>query len=1029
LFENNTNTIHLIKPPTKIRIMKKHYLLLKVLFLVLGLAIGSQGFAQGIKVTGKVTDASDGKTIPGVTILVQNTTTGTITDIDGRYSLTVDPGTTLVFSFVGYNTQEVLVGAQTTIDVELTSSITELEEAVIIGYGTVKKSDATGSIATISSADFNRGAITSPQELLVGKTTGVVITSSGGAPGASSTIRVRGGSSLNTSNDPLIVIDGVPIDNSSISGSPNILATINPNDIESFTVLKDASATAIYGSRASNGVIIITTKRGTSAGSQKLKISYNGNISMNTIPNTLEVLSGDEFRSLAQELKDKGFSGLNNKALKRLGSENTDWQSQIYESSMTQDHNLSFYGNLKSLPYRVSLGYTDQEGIVKLTNMNRLTGAVSLNPTLLDGHLKVDFNIKGSQEKFKFGEAGAVGSALAYDPTQPVRNGNNRFGGYFTWVNLSDTLADGSMDPNGQPNPIGVSNPVAQIEQTENNSTVNRSIGNLQLDYRLHFLPELRAILNVGYDYSSSEGINNAPQDAAFTFRDDIGRFTDYTQDKKMEVLDFYFNYLKNVESISSKFDLTAGYSWQHFQREGTNWARTYQGNIDNDSLDYTEYINENFLISFFGRLNYTLMDKYLLTVTMRNDGSSKFAEENRWGLFPSVAFAWKMNNEGFLRNYDNLTDLKLRLGYGVTGQQDIGLNYPAIAIYQVADPTAYYQFGNEWIPTLRPNAYDKNIKWESTTTYNIGLDYGFFNNRVTGAIDAYIRETNDLIATVPIPAGTNFSNFLTTNVGSLENRGIEFLIDVKPVVTKDITWNIGYNISYNRNEITKILLTDNPDFIGVPMGNISGGVGNQVQSNNVGSPAYSFNVFQQVYDANGMPIEGLYIDRSEEGGNISGNNNNKYLYKKPAPDVVMGLSTNFRYKNFDAMVSARVNLGNYVYNNVASDRAVYSSLYNQSGFFNNLPTQVNLSRFNTPQYFSDFYVENASFFRLDNISIGYNVDKLFTEKLDARFSFTVQNAFIITKYNGLDPEVDGGIDNNIYPRARTFVLGVNVNF
>lgn len=1010
--------------------MKKHYSLLKVLFLLLGLAFGFQGYSQGISVSGRVTDANDGQTIPGVTILVQNTSTGTITDIDGKYSLNVDPGATLIFSFVGYNTQEIAVGNQTKINVVLVSSVTELEEAVIIGYGAVKKSDATGSVAVVSSKDFNRGAITSAQELLAGKATGVVITSNGGAPGASSTIRIRGGSSLNSSNDPLIVIDGVAIDNTGISGSANILSTINPNDIESFTVLKDASATAIYGSRASNGVILITTKRGTSAGSKKLKISYNGNISMNTIPSTLEVLSGDEFRELATDLKNRGFSGLNDKALSRLGSENTDWQSEIYESSITQDHNLSIYGNLKSLPYRVSLGYTDQDGIVRLTNMKRTTAAVSLNPTLLNNHLKIDFNLKGSQEKHQFADGGAVGSSVAFDPTQPVLNGNTRFGGYFTWANLSDTLANGQMDPNGNPNPIGVSNPVALLEQTENNSTVNRSIGNMQFDYKVHFLPELRAILNLGYDYSSSEGINNAPETAAFTFRDGIGRYVDYTQDKKMELLDFYFNYVKELSSLSSKVDLTAGYSWQHFQREGTSWTRTFQGNIDNDSLRYTDYINENFLVSFFGRLNYSLMDKYLLTVTMRNDGSSRFSEENRWGLFPAVAFAWKMNNEGFLSNYDKLTDLKLRLGWGVTGQQDIGDNYyPYQAIYQIADPTAYYQFGDQWIPTLRPNRYDKNIKWETTTTYNIGFDYGFFNNRVTGAIDAYVRQTDDLIANIPIASGTNFSNFLTTNVGSLENRGIEFMIDVKPIVTKDVSWNIGYNISYNKNEITKLLLTDDPEFTGVATGGISGGVGNFIQRHSIGSAANSFYVFQQVYDVNGMPIEGLYIDRSGEGGNVAGNDENKYLYEKPAPDVVMGLSSTFRYKNFDAMVSARVNLGNYVYNNVASDRAVYSSLYNQSGFFNNLPTQVNNTKFNNPQYWSDFYVENASFFRLDNISVGYNVNKLFTEKLDARFSFTVQNAFIITKYNGLDPEVSGGIDNNIYPRARTFVLGVNVNF
>lgn len=1009
--------------------MKKHYELLKVLFLLLGLAFVSHGYSQGIRVSGKVTDARDGQSLPGVSILVKNTSTGTITDIDGKYTLNVEPGAVLAFSFIGYNTQEIEVGAQTTINVFLVPSVTELEEAVIIGYGAVKKSDATGSVAVVSSKDFNRGAITTPQELLAGKTTGVVITSSGGSPGAGATIRIRGGSSLNTSNDPLIVIDGVAIDNTGISGSSNVLAAINPNDIESFTVLKDASATAIYGSRASNGVILITTKKGTSAGADKLRISYNGSIGLNTVPNKIELLSGDEFRALATDLKNQGLSGLSDKALKRLGNENTDWQDEIYRNSLTQDHNLSFYGNLKSLPYRVSVGFTDQDGILRETNMKRTTGALSLNPTLLDKHLKLDLNIKGSQEKQQYSDYGAVGSAVAFDPTQPVKNGNTKFGGYFTWVNLSDTLADGSMNPNGNPNPIGVSNPVALLEQTENNSTVNRAIGNAQFDYKMHFLPDLRAILNLGFDYSNSEGVNNAPPDAAFTFRDGIGRYTDYTQKKKMELLDFYFNYVKEISSIDSKIDATAGYSWQHFQREGTSWTRTYQGNIDKDSLRYTDYINENYLISFFGRLNYSLKDKYLLTFTLRNDGSSRFAKENRWGLFPSVAFAWKMNNERCFSKYDNLSDLKLRLGWGVTGQQEIGNYYPYLAIYQISDPTAAYQFGDQWYLTYRPNPYDKNIKWESTTTYNIGFDYGFFENRVTGAIDAYYRKTEDLIANVPIASGTNFSNYLTTNVGSLENRGVEFLIDVKPVVTRDVTWNIGYNVSYNKNEITKLLMTDDPDFNGVPVGRISGGVGNFIQRNSVGYPAGSFFVFQQVYDVNGMPIEGLYIDRSGEGGNVAGNEENKYHYEKPAPDFAMGLSSSLRYKNFDAMVSARINLGNYVYNNVASDRAVYSSLYNQSGFFNNVPSQVNLTKFVNPQYWSDFYVENASFFRLDNISVGYNVDKLFTEKLNARFSLTVQNAFIITKYNGLDPEVSGGIDDNIYPRARTFVLGININF
>jgi len=1011
--------------------MKKHSTLLKVLFLFLSLTFAYQGFAQGVRITGKVTDANDGKTMPGVTIAVKNTTTGTITDIDGNFTLNVNKGAALVFSFIGYNTQEVVIADQVTLKIVMVPSVTTLEEAVVIGYGTVKKSDATGSVAVVSSKDFNRGSITSPQELLVGKSTGVVITSSGGAPGAGATIRIRGGSSLNASNDPLIVIDGIPVDNTGISGSANPLSVINPNDIESFTVLKDASATAIYGSRASNGVILITTKKGTSAGGKKLAVNYNGTFSLSTVPGTIEVFSGDEFKALVTDLKDKGYSGLNDKALKRLGSENTDWQKEIYRSAFTHDHNLAVSGTaVKNLPYRASLGYTSQDGILKATNMSRLSGAFGLNPTLLKDHLKVDINFKGSQSKYEFSNAGAVGSAVVYDPTQPVMNGNTRFGGYHTWVNLADTLEDGSMNPNGYPNPIGVSNPVALLEQTTNNSTVNRYLGNAQFDYKFHFLPELRANLNVAFDKSSSEGINNAPNEAAWTFRQGIGQKIDYTQDKSMELLDFYLNYVKEIPSILSKIDLTAGYSWQHFQREGTNFSRNGDGTTVQDS---TEYINENFLVSFFGRLNYILNEKYLLTVTLRDDGSSRFSEDNRWGLFPAVALAWKIKEEGFAKDVPNLSDMKLRLGYGITGQQDVGNNfrdyYPYIATYVSSEPTAYYQFGSTFYPTLRPNPYDANLKWETTTTYNVGLDYGFYDNRISGAIDYYVRQTEDLIGYIPIAVGSNFSNYLTTNVGSLENRGIEFMIDVKPVVTKDVLWTIGYNVSYNKNEITKISQNDDPAYTGVPTGGISGGVGNFIQNHNVGYASSSFYVFQQVYDGSGMPIEGLYIDRSGQGGNVAGNELNKYHYQKPAPDVVMGLSSNLRYKKFDALLSCRVNIGNYVYNNVASDRAVYSSLYNQSGYFNNLPTQVNNTKFNTPQYWSDFYIENASFFRMDNISIGYSFNELFSQKLDARFSFTVQNAFVITKYNGLDPEVDGGIDNNFYPRARTFVFGINLNF
>lgn len=1002
--------------------MKKNLISFRILLLLVTWAFAFQAFAQEIQVTGKVSDAKDGNSLPGATVQIVGTTTGTLTDLDGKYSIKVKSGSVLSFSFIGYNSQEVTITNQKTVNVSLQQSSTTLEQVVVIGYGQVRKSDATGSINVLGSKDFNKGAISSPQELLVGKSTGVVITSNSGAPGSGATIRIRGGSSLNASNDPLIVIDGVPIDNGGTSGTANGLSFINPNDIESFTVLKDASATAIYGSRASNGVILITTKKGASG--KKMELTYNGQASVGTIPKFVEVYSGDDFRAMVNKKYAEGLPGLSAKSLTRMGNENTDWQKEIYQMAIGQDHNLSLSGTVSKIPYRVSLGYTDKNGILKTTNFKRNSVAVGLNPSLLDDHLKININFKGSASTENFGNTGAIGSALAYDPTQPVMNGNTSFGGYHTWTNLADTLPDGSMNPDGYPNPIGVSNPVALLDLTDNIGKVNRTMGNIQFDYKFHFLPDLRANLNLAYDKSSSKGHDNAPDYAAWTFRQGKGQKKDYTQDKNMNLLDFYLNYSKELPSASSKFDLTGGYSWQHFKKTDFNYSRNGDGTQLQDSA---EHPTESFLVSFFGRLNYTLMDKYLLTFTLRDDGSSKF-KNNTWGLFPSAAFAWKMKEESFLKNVEGVSEMKLRLGWGKTGQQNVtSTDYPSLAVYLLSQPNAQYQFGNNYYPTLRPDAYDANLKWESTTTMNVGIDFGFADNRFSGAIDIYKRTTDDLIAFVPIPAGSNFSNFLTTNVGSLENKGVEFNFNWKPVVTSDLIWNIGYNISYNKNEITKLLLTDDPDYTGVDVGTIGGGVGNTVQNNNIGFPAYSFFLLQQVYGSNGMPIEGLYVDRSGNGGNVAGNNANKYHYKKPAPDYVMGINSSLNYKNFDASFSARVNIGNYVYNNLASGPSNYASLYNQSGFFNNLPTMVTKTDFVNPQYWSDYYLENASFFRMDNISVGYNFNKFFTDKLKARLSLTAQNAFVITKYSGLDPEVDGGIDNNIYPRPRVFVVGLNI--
>jgi len=1010
----------------QIKKMKKQYHLIKRLSLLAFfflLITGSLMAQENLKVSGKVTDAKDGTPLVGVTVSVKGTQQATITNYDGTFTLQAAKTATLVFSYVGYTKQEAPVNGNAKINVTLTATTSILGEVVVVGYGTVRKTDATGAISAISSKDFNKGALTSPQDLLVGKSSGVVITSNGGAPGANSTIRIRGGSSMSASNDPLIVIDGVALDSKGIAGMENPLATINPNDIESFTVLKDASSTAIYGSRASNGVIIITTKKGKSG---KMELTYNGNASVGSAPKFMDVYSGDEYRALAQQLVASHLSGLSAAALNRLGTANTNWQKEIYRVALSQDHSLSASGTYKNTPYRVSLGFTDDNGILKTTNLQRNTMAIALDPTFFNNTLKVSLNLKGVYQKDNFGNTGAIGGATSFDPTQPVMNGNTAWGGYFTWVDLTANLPNGKMDPNGHPNDIGPSNPVALLNMTDNQSHSYRSIGSLNLDYKIPMIPNLSAKLNLGYDYYTSRGHNNQPNNAPWTLRLGPGSFTDYSQLGKTQLLNFNLQYVKDLTAIKSKIDVLAGYEYSHFWSSNYNHYRTTPTLATAVSITSP---TENYLISFLGRVNYTLMDKYLVTFTLRDDNSSRFAKGHREGLFPSAAFAWKLNEESFLKNISAISTMKLRVGYGITGQQNIGNDYPSVASYLLSQPTAQYQFGNTFYSTLRPTAYDINIKWESTATQNLGLDFGFLHDRITGSVDGYIRKTKDMINYIPIAAGSNFSNFLTTNVGNLENRGFEVTLNYQAIASKNFTWSIGGNFSYNQNKITKLTKTDDPNYAGVAFGGINGGVGNFIQNVRVGFPNNSFFVYQQVYGSNGMPIEGLYVDRSGTGGVVSGNELNKYHYKKPAPDQNIGLTSRLSYKKFDFSFSARAEIGNYVYNNFASSQANYSSFYSQSGFFSNLPKQVESTKFINPQYFSDYYVENASFFRMDNMSLGYNFGEIMGQKLKARVSFTCQNAFVITNYKGLDPEVNGGIDNNVYPRPRVFLLGVNLTF
>ncbi len=1002
----------------------------KLLIVVCALLFAVAAEAQKKTLTGKITSSDNGGVLPGVNIIEKGTQNGTISDANGAFTISVDGNATLVFSFVGYLTQEINVQNRSTIDLALEPDLKTLSEIVVIGYGSQEKKDVTGSLATVGTHDFNKGVMASPQDLLIGKVAGVQVTTNNGAPGSGSTIRIRGNGSVNGSQDPLIVIDGFPVDNSNISGIANPLAALNPNDIETFTVLKDASATAIYGLRASNGVIIITTKKGKEG---KPQLSYNANVGVASPMKYVNVLTGDEVRSLAANLATNNYPGINDASISRLGNSNTDWQKAIFRTAISQDHNLSLSGTYKTLPYRISYGYTDQEGILKNTAFVRNSLNLNLTPTFLDGDLKVTLTAKGMNTHQNFGEAGAVGSAVAYDPTQPIHDGNTAWGGYYTWISPASTLPDGSRDPNGIPITLATSNPLSQVEQTDNRSVINRALGNIQVDYRLKFFPALKLTVNAGMDYQKSVGHNYAPKNAAWTYANGGGRKNDYTGKNVSKLLDMYANYTKLLGKHN--IDATAGYSYQSFNRDGSNFERNADETTFTDSQlgpDGTSHqprvfvSNPNYLLSFFGRVNYSFAGKYLLTVSARDDASSRFSKENRWVIFPALALAWNIHKEGFLSGSKTISELKLRGSIGKTGQQEVANNpYPYLSTYQVSNATAQYQFGSNYYPTYRPQAYSADLKWETTVQTDVGVDFGLFGNRLSGTIDVYDRKTNNLINNVPLVAGTNFSNFVVTNVGNLENKGIEITLRSDVIKTDKLTWNVGVNFTHNINKVTKLLLRDDPTYV-LSLGNI--GLQRYIQGAQPGQPIYFYNVFQQVYNQQGAPVPGLYVDRTGSGGAVADNPLNRYALHKPQPDYMIGINTRLTYGAWDFYMQGRVSVGNYVYNAVAAN-AYYDNFYYPVGYFNNLPRYIYDTKFGSWQGFSDYYVQNASFFKMDNISLGYTANEFLTQKLRARFSLTVQNAFFITKYKGIDPEVDGGIDNNLYPRPRTFVLGINLTY
>ena len=965
-----------------------------------------QAFSQTRTITGKITDSKDGSPLPGVSVTPTGGGSGTTTDVKGEFHLSVSAGVkSLTISFVGYTSRDIPLTGDL-VNAALTASSTNLNEVIVIGYGTAKKKDLTGSITTVSSKDFNQGSISTPEQLIQGKIAGVVVTPNSGQPGVGSTIRIRGGTSISASNDPLIVIDGVPLNNVTINGAPSPLSLINPDDIETFTVLKDASATAIYGNRASNGVILITTKKGKSGA---FHLSFRTLASASTKTKEVKVLNGDQIRSIVDTSSQSTAA---DKAL--LGSNNTNWQDKIYQTAFSSDNSVSMTGGIKGLPYRLTLGYMGQSGILKTGYLKRTSADLNLNPTFLNNTLKVDVNIRGVIADNRFANQGAIGDAIRMDPTQKVDSAGSPFGGYWEWTSGSGS----NLVPNSQ----ATRNPVAELMMKRDISNVKRLLGNVQIDYTMPFLPALRANMNVGYDIARSNGSVTIPENAAIAYTYGGSR-NSYTQYNRNKLFDFYLNYNKNLKSINSRIDATVGYEYQDFYR-ATPPTTTYSLSGVGQTTSSLPDSSQNTLVSFYGRLNYTFMEKYLLTATIRRDGTSRFAPNNRWGNFPSLAFAWRMIDEDFMKDSKLFSDLKLRLGYGVTGNQDLGTSsyYSYLPNYTLSTSVAQYVFGSQAYYTYRGEAYDSKIKWEHTATYNAGLDFGFLRGRLSGTLDVYYKKTFDLLNSITAAAGSNLSNQVTTNVGNLENRGVELNLNALAVTTKDFTWNVGFNAAVNKNKILKLTAVTDTSSPGTLVGSISGGTGNKIQILSVGQAVNAFYVYKQVYGENGKPLEGVYADVNKDPGNLF------YRYKSPDPKLTLGFNSRFTYKQWNFSFSMHGNFGNYMYNNVKSNTNTANSIFNSLSFIGNASTDYLYSGFQNSQYFSDYYVENASFVRMDNITLGYNFGKLINKTSNLRLSATVQNVFVITKYSGLDPEVQGGIDNNIYPKPRTYSLGVNLD-
>lgn len=962
--------------------------------------------AQTRTIKGEVTDAQNGEALIGATVMVEGEKGGTVTDFDGNFSLQVSSSAKKIkVSYIGYIDK--ILSISDNMKVKLESDSKALADVVVIGYGTARKSDLTGSVATVKSKDFNKGLVSSPEQLINGKVSGVQIMSNSGSASAGSTIRVRGGASLNASNDPLIVLDGVPLEQGGISGnSSNFLSMINPSDIESMTVLKDASSTAIYGSRASNGVIIITTKKGQQGA---VKVNFNTTNSLQTRAQMVDMLSRDEFVNVINQ-----FGTDNQKSL--LGTANTDWNDEVYRTAFGTDNNLSVSGSIdKWLPFRVSVGYYNQSGLVRKDNVERWTGNVVLTPSFFQDHLKLTINAKGTLNNNSFNNGGAVWAAATFNPTIPVYSGNDKYGGY-----------NEALDADGVPVNAGVRNPRGLVDLYDSKSKVSRFIGSMDVDYKVHFLPDLKLHATVGADYAKGDGTVYVPAYAAQSYnKDESLGGSDYKygpQKNENRLLTLYANYAKYFEDIKSNVDLTAGYDYQYWKSTTPLYYTKSAAGTNLSTVKASDY--RHVMLSYYGRINYSFDGKYLLTATVRRDASSRFSKDTRWGTFPSVALGWTLTEEPWLKNQKVLSNLKLRASYGVTGQQEGIGNYNYLPVYTYSVTGAEAFINGQYINTYRPEAYVSDLKWETTTSWNFGLDFGFLNGRIGGAIDFYTRKTKDLLASVPTAAGTNFSKTILTNVGNVDSKGIEVSLNATPIQTKDWEWNLSYNFTWQNMKVKNLSLIKGGSQTNVKVGPSIDAYQFQVLSE--GYEPYMFYVYHQLYDSKtGKPIEGAYADLNNDG---EINDADLYRYHSPAPKYIMGLSTSLRYKQLTLGMSFRANIDNYVYNGMGMSTGAFETVSYNNSQLNNLNTSFLKTGFKTRQYLSDYYVENASFLKLDNLSLSYNVGKI-NKWASLTVSAMVQNVFTITGYSGTDPEVPNGMDNSFYPRPRTYSVSLGLQF